>query len=131
MGLSSFFRVDYNRNECFPFVDVNEIAEQLPEYTKLAGVTFENRQQYIPMLSPGEELTLRRDRFNKFDRNAIAVFDRRGHSLGFIPRQKAAQMAPNMDNCFGCDYKATVAEVTDGGDFTYGVNVRIVRYYSK
>ena len=46
---------------------------------------------------PGAPLTLRRDAANEHDPNAIAVHIASGEQLGFVPRELAADLAPQID----------------------------------
>jgi len=46
---------------------------------------------------PGEPLELRRDPGNEHDPNAIAVHARGGEQLGWVPREIAAELAPELD----------------------------------
>ena len=46
---------------------------------------------------PGRALDLRRDRGNPHDPNAIAVHGRGGEQLGWVPRELAAVLAPELD----------------------------------
>ena len=47
--------------------------------------------------APGRPLALRRDAANPHDANAIAVDDERGEQLGWVPRELAAELAPELD----------------------------------
>src|SRR5262249_9550188 len=47
--------------------------------------------------APGSRLKLRRDRGNDYDANAIAVETANAEVLGFVPRELAAEIAPEMD----------------------------------
>jgi HIRAN domain len=47
--------------------------------------------------APGQPLELRRDPDNEHDPNAIAVHARGGEQLGFVPREIAEQLAPELD----------------------------------
>jgi hypothetical protein len=47
-------------------------------------------------VEPGSALELRRDRDNPHDRNAIAVLAR-GEQVGWVPRELAAELAPDID----------------------------------
>jgi single-stranded-DNA-specific exonuclease len=92
--------------------------------TKLAGVTFENRQDVAGGLRPGLELELERQPENPYDPNAIAV--RYGRlQIGYIKKGIAARIAPNIDA--GERYRAEVKHVTGGGTKTTGVNIWVVR----
>jgi hypothetical protein len=46
---------------------------------------------------PGRPLELRRDPGNPHDANAIAVHGRGGEQLGWVPRETAAELAPEVD----------------------------------
>ena len=48
-------------------------------------------------VAPGAPLTLRRDAANEFDPNAIAVLSATGAQLGFVPREHAERIAPDLD----------------------------------
>lgn len=47
--------------------------------------------------SPGRALALRRDAGNVHDANAIAVATAGGALLGYVPRELAAELAPELD----------------------------------
>ncbi|MGI6034170.1 MAG: DEAD/DEAH box helicase, partial [Coriobacteriales bacterium] len=88
------------------------ITQQARFFTKVVGVTFENRQQVLSRLESGVELRLEREPENEVDRNAIAVKTLGGEQLGFLNRHLAARLAPVMDE--GAPYDAAVSEVTGG-----------------
>jgi hypothetical protein len=46
---------------------------------------------------PGQPLDLRRDPGNEHDPNAIAVHVRDGEQVGWVPRELAAEIAPEID----------------------------------
>ena len=92
-------------------------------YTKAAGVTFDGRQRFIPGLRPGQELEYRRDRYNRFDSNAVALYDGYGNQIGFLSKEVAVTVAPKMDA--GIRYRITVSQVTGGGSWSYGVNIHV------
>ena len=105
--------------------DYYEEEESENEFnTKVVGVTFEGRQRYIRRMSVGEDVTLERDPSNIHDKNAIKVINKGGYQIGFISRDLAEKMAPNMDN--GIKYKAEVSAITgtNPGD-NFGVNLLI------
>lgn len=93
-------------------------------YSKIAGVSFGNRQQYVASLCIGDEIEAVRDRHNEYDANAIALYDKSGNKLGFIRKELAEKIAPIMDSGIGvCVF---VEDVTGGGeDYNFGVNIRI------
>ena len=77
--------------------------------TYIAGVTFCDRQQHIANLKVGDRLKLIREPSNKFDNNAIQVFDVENNQLGFIPKEIAATVAPEMDD--GIIYNTIVCSI--------------------
>jgi single-stranded-DNA-specific exonuclease len=97
-------------------------------HTKLAGVSFEGRQDVIAGLHAGAPLDLRRQADNPHDSNAIAVHYGQ-LQLGFFNKRLAAHIAPLIDA--GARYGARVASLTGGrstGEFKHrGVNVVIER----
>jgi single-stranded-DNA-specific exonuclease len=92
-------------------------------YTKVVGVTFEGRQDVVARLRPGEPLRLVREPANPQDPHAVRVVREDGTSVGYLSAAVAGRLAPQMDR--GARYRATVADVTGGGDRYLGVNVRL------
>jgi single-stranded-DNA-specific exonuclease len=102
------------------------IAEAEQFHTKLAGVTFEGRQEVVTRLAPGVPLRLERQPANPYDANACALFDPFGDQVGFLNRRLAGVLAPVLDA--GVEYDVEVADVTGGTDgASLGVNVLITR----
>jgi single-stranded-DNA-specific exonuclease len=95
-------------------------------HTKLAGVTFEGRQDLVARLTPGTPLRVVRQPENPHDPNAIALHEAHGGQVGFLNRRLAGVLAPVIDA--GVEYDVEVADVT-GGDSgrSYGVNVLVTR----
>lgn len=85
------------------------IAQALSFHTKVAGVTFEGRQEILSHLRAGEELQLVRDPLNRFDPHAVAVVAHAGQ-VGFLNRLLAEKLAPVIDG--GVSYQACVDGVT-------------------
>jgi single-stranded-DNA-specific exonuclease len=95
-------------------------------HTKLAGVTFEGRQEVVARLAPGMPLRLERQSDNPYDANACAVHDPLGTQVGFFNRRLAAALAPVIDA--GVEYDIEVADVTGGAEGeSLGVNVLVSR----
>jgi single-stranded-DNA-specific exonuclease len=99
-------------------------------HTKIAGVSFERRQDVIAGLRADAVLELRREPHNPHDANAIAVHY--GNlQLGFFNKRLAAHLAPLIDA--GARYRARVASLTGGtspvpGQTKHrGVNILIER----
>jgi hypothetical protein len=74
---------------------------------KVAGVTFENRQAIVALLTDGERVSLIRDPENLFDPNAVKIIRWDRQQIGFLDRELAKIMAPKMDR-YGGSFKATV-----------------------
>ena len=88
-------------------------------HTKVAGVTFEGRQDIIKNLESGTPLVFERDPENKFDKNAVKVLAE-GKHIGFLPR--GSWVANEMDQ--GVKFNASISQITGGGPgMSYGVNV--------
>lgn len=100
-------------------------------YTKVAGVTFEGRQQIIAQLTGNEPCRLQPEPTNKYDPNAIAVHVAINGTvchIGFVPKELAAVIAPHID---GEALMVKIAEITGGFEFdtgetaAFGVRLRI------
>jgi single-stranded-DNA-specific exonuclease len=100
------------------------IGDAATFHTKIAGVTFEGRQDTIGGLQVGAVLKLERQPGNPHDPNAIAVWYG-GLQLGFLNRGIAAHLAPAIDG--GARYRARVASLTGGGARSRGVNIFVER----
>lgn len=102
------------------------IAEAERFHTKLAGVTFEGRQDVVARLQPGVPLRLERQLDNEHDPNACALFDPFGDQVGFFNRRLAGALAPVLDA--GVEYDVEVTEITGGEEsHSLGVNVHVSR----
>jgi single-stranded-DNA-specific exonuclease len=102
------------------------IADAESFHTKLAGVSFEGRQEVVARLQPGTPVRLARQPTNEFDPNAIAVFAPTGEQIGFLNRRLASVLAPSLDA--GAEWDVSVTEVTGGDEVaSKGVNVLFTR----
>ena len=95
--------------------------------TRVVGVTFENRQAVVALLTEGERVSLIRDPDNPFDSNAVKVVRWDRQQIGFLDRELAKIMAPRMDR-YGGTFIATVKRLT-GGDYQRSSLGVIVRFY--
>jgi single-stranded-DNA-specific exonuclease len=94
-------------------------------YTKVAGVSYDNRQAAVGALAAGDPLVLTREPDNAHDPHAIRVSTTAGEQVGYLSARVAARLAPLADA--GDRYTATVSQVTGGGDRHHGLNVYIRR----
>ncbi len=69
----------------------------------IKGLSFEDRLKNLEKLADGQSLFLKRDYLNKHDIDAIKIYSNT-NELGFIPRELAKVLAPQMD--FGLNFKA-------------------------
>lgn len=129
-------KIEYQLEKNQPAIEVPKAAmranaKRPPRrfFTKIAGVTFEGRQQIIARCSAGEKLRLVRDPSNPFDKGAIKVVRLNGEQLGFIPAHvsrggDSSGLAFQLDR--GHEYQCRIKDVTGGGaGLSLGVNIEI------
>lgn len=83
--------------------------------TKVAGVTYEGRQEYIDQMTLDTPIRIVPEPHNPYDANALAVHAALAEKaivhVGYIPRDMAARVAPYLD---GEQIMAKVREITGG-----------------
>ncbi|MBI4641811.1 MAG: HIRAN domain-containing protein [Candidatus Tectomicrobia bacterium] len=77
----------------------------LPREVEVRGISYENRFIVALRAQPGQRVELVRDYDNLVDRNAIAVY-LSNKEMGYIPREVAQILAPEMDT--GTNLDATI-----------------------
>jgi hypothetical protein len=77
--------------------DAPELAAAGLRIAGAAGARFNERALESDDAAPGRPLELRRDAGNEHDPNAIAVHLPGGEQLGWVPRELAAELAPELD----------------------------------
>ena len=90
---SSEDRIEKTRQEYK--VDFDRDVEYI--HSKIAGVTQNDRQRYVRKLINGQYLKVCRQRNNKYDKNAIALFDG-DNQIGYIKKELAEKLAPILDS---------------------------------
>ena len=104
--------------------DVN--VEDAPAFfSKVVGVTFDDRQHVVATVRSGDRLRLVREPSNAHDPHALLVVTEDGRALGYLRAQLAGRLAPSIDA--GARYRITVAAVTGGGEHPLGINVLVER----
>jgi hypothetical protein len=99
--------------------------DQRPIYTKVAGVSFDDRQEAVKSLLSNTVLLLVREPENQFDTNAIKVLHG-DKQLGYLKRELAKELAPMIDS--GSRFSCLVKQVTGGsGKESFGLNVVITK----
>lgn len=117
--LDQLYATDHSFNQYKNLIDSERF------FTKIVGVTFDNRQTVIAGLQPGQPLTLQREPLNSYDGNAIKVLDDSGRMVGYLKAALAREMAGAMDA--GRLFSCVVTALTGGSDCQLGVNVLIFR----
>jgi hypothetical protein len=83
---------------------------------RIAGVTFEGRQELLKAMCQTTEVYLERDRRNKFDFYAVKVMAKLGPGedshVGFIPGAMSKLISKSLDNGVNLDTK--VSRITGG-----------------
>lgn len=98
-------------------------------HSKVVGVTVGDRQELIRKYCyPNKELTLKREPYNEYDKNAISVYVN-SNQLGYIKKELAQDLAPRMDR--GEEFKVSISNVTGGDSYNYGINITIVKKENK
>ena len=100
-------------------------------HSKILGVTAKNedgysRQRLIKRLRVGTVLKLVRDPGNRNDPYAIEVCTRNGKMLGYLNRNLAEEISPQIDS--GSHIVCVVSDLTGGGWFfkrSLGVNIEL------
>jgi len=91
--------------------------------TKVVGVTFDNRQETIKNLSKGQPIILVCEPHNPYDENAISVRTEGGKSIGYIRRDLAYKLAPQVDRA-ATTVRGKILAITGGDEgYSYGVNI--------
>ena len=112
---------------------LNYTSSMRKTITKLSGVSFGNRQEFIQGLRKGMLLSLDREPYNKLDGNSISVNRMTYEStqsnittmkIGYLSKEMAARVSQLMD-LYGFKYLAYVREVTGGSAYHLGINIEI------
>jgi hypothetical protein len=129
-----YLKVEYRLGKGQPAIKVPQAPAQTYQcrsrsfFTKVAGVTFEGRQQVVARCSVGESLILIRDPRNRFDKGAIKIMRLNGEQLGFIPARVSRDGDPSglafqMDR--GDKYQCRISDLTGGDGRCLGVNIEV------
>jgi hypothetical protein len=96
-------------------------------FSKINGSTFcEGAQDAIRVLNQGDPLKFLREPTNKYDPNAIALYNIEGKRLGFIPKDTAINLSKNIDG--GDQVEISVSEVTGKDKNNVGCNILVKVY---
>ncbi|MBR2836716.1 MAG: single-stranded-DNA-specific exonuclease RecJ [Coriobacteriales bacterium] len=123
---ASFIDDLFDRADEFMYTsELLSLAHAQQFHTKIAGTTFDGRQNLLSTLHEGDMLSLIREPQNPHDSNAIKILNGQGTQIGYIKRLIAAAIAPRMD-C-GAQYEAFIESITGGTPQkpTQGVNILV------
>ncbi|MFP7299032.1 HIRAN domain-containing protein [Neobacillus niacini] len=92
---------------------------------RLTGVTFEGRQEVISKLASRAIILIKRRPNNAHDKNAIEVVTESEESIGWIPRNIAASLAPQIDR--GVLFDVRMIRRTGGNGYHYGIEIEVTK----
>jgi single-stranded-DNA-specific exonuclease len=96
-------------------------------HSKIAGVSFNERQKNIPNVVPGQNLWIKHEKNNPHDQNAVLVFADEKHEfeLGHLNKKMAKKVVERLNNGVKQTFEAT--KVT-GEPYPkrYGLNIKLV-----
>ena len=99
----------------------------LPGQISLAGVTFEGRQSSLAKARLGDPIRFLRRPTNPHDTKSIEALSRDGSSLGWVPKEIAAHLAPRMDA--GMQVDGSVSAVVGGTETGLSLGLRVALTY--
>lgn len=97
-------------------------------YSKINGNTFiPNGQLLLQKLEKNEKIFPEREPDNKFDKNAVALFNKEGNKLGYVPATTAVDLSSCIDQ--GNKIEIKVSEITEGNNGkNIGCNIHVSIY---
>lgn len=110
------------------FGDATNVSGVREFRSKIMGITFDKRMDFVKQLKQGEQIFLVREKDNQYDKNAVRVQNKAGEHLGYLKKELSEVFAPRMDSG-GFDYECFVKEVTGGdekGKMNIGINIIIL-----
>lgn len=102
----------------------NFIDVELPMFTKLVGVTFDNRQDNIKNSQIGDDLLITHKPTSEYPEATIAINTRTNQILGSIKKDLANMLVLEFGNNFVLIGK--IADITNGKDNKFGCNIQII-----
>jgi len=98
-------------------------------HSKIAGSTFAKSQEILRIMKDQDKVYCKREPDNKFDENAIALFNEKKEKLGYIPSTTAKDLATQMDN--GYTVEIIVSEITGRDKSFVGCNLLVTVFSDK
>lgn len=106
-------------NECGGFLSKDYLK------VRLAGVTYEGRQEIIAKMNINNKIQLKRDKNNKYDKNAIGVYTIQNQNIGWIPKDVASTLTLGMDA--GTIYHIKINKILGGNGYNFGIEALITK----
>lgn len=101
-----------------------ESADGFPIHTKVKGVTFEGRQEFLAVCDAGDPLTIEHAPTAEYPNSICVINDRTGDTLGNIASGLATSLLERYGD--GCTFVGKISEITGGEDgLNYGCNIVI------
>jgi hypothetical protein len=91
---------------------------------KLAGVTFENRQEVCRHLRIGDKLKLMKEPYNPYDNYAVKVMYQ-DQQCGYIPKEYSQSIAELIDENDDY-YEVFVRDIQGGGDYNIVITIDLI-----
>jgi len=100
-----------------------DLPVNLPVRTKVKGVTFEGRQEYLAESKDGDPLIIKHSPTQDYPNTVAVINDRTKKRLGNI----GGDLADKLLDAFGagCEFGGKVLEITGGDGNNYGCNIII------
>ena len=100
-----------------------------PILSKVVGNTFcENGQELLSKMKAGDQLLWERESSNKFDSNAIKLFNANKQAIGYLPKDLVKDLSPMLNKGEAKAMEVKVNQITGGGEKFCGCNVIITLY---
>ena len=101
-----------------------DIAYRETFFTKVAGISFEDRQTILNDIAPGDAVTLRLEPDNAYDPNAVAVYFQE-RLLGYLKSGLARHLACSIRS--GTSYSAYAQQITGRQHEKKGLNLCVYK----
>ena len=102
-----------------------KLEDALQYEFKVAGVTYDNRQELIHKLDINSSVYLRREVDNMHDINAIAVYNNALKQLGYVPKEYSSIIASKIPTK-GYHKASVSARVGGANGMFYGLRIKFV-----
>lgn len=95
----------------------------LPLRTKVVGVTFENRQEYLRIAKAGDRISICHAPTDEYKEATEIIHCNTGNKLGYIKKELAERLVVEFGDYF--QLEGHISEITGGDNKNYGCNICI------